>query len=75
MINRYSSLNIYLYPLDICLSIYGVVYCLYLLAKSDFRGDFGSTQDFRKSIRTPIYEINIVNDKYYTMNTSILYFI
>ena len=46
-----------------------VLLFLYLLAKSDFRGDFGSTQDFRKSIRTPIYEINIVNDKYYTMNT------
>ena len=49
-----------------------VVYCLYLLAKSDFRGDFGSTQDSEK-VFVLLYEINIVNDKYYSMNTSILY--
>ena len=75
MINRYSSLNIYIHW--ICLSIivnllWLFIIYIYLLAKSDFRGDFGSTQDFRK-VFVLLYEINIVNDKYYTMNTTILY--
>ena len=73
MINRYSSLNIYLYPLDMPFHFLWLFYCFYICWQSQILEEISEAPKISEKVFVLLYEINIVNDKYYTMNTTILY--
>ena len=52
-----------------------VLFTVYICWQSQILEEISEAPKISEKVFVLLYEINIVNDKYYTMNTSILYFI